>query len=190
MEQEKKTLQDLKSLSPEEFERLERAKRHDEIGWYVLYVTALHERQMLEAFTGKPDPYKRGGKSQRGSYAPLDPVIEAYVPIREEKRKWSDRVKVVPVVLTPGIVFVHIKLSERRRLYINDHVRSFLYNKDRKEPARISDAQMEAFRAMVSEGEDVSMITPVKGDTVQIMETRPLSKTKRWRVIEIVERAK
>lgn len=28
------------------------------------------------------------------------------------------------------------------------------------------------------------------GDTVQIMEIRPLSKTKRWRVIEIVERAK
>jgi small subunit ribosomal protein S17 len=28
------------------------------------------------------------------------------------------------------------------------------------------------------------------GDTVRIMETRPLSKTKRWRVVEIVERAK
>lgn len=28
------------------------------------------------------------------------------------------------------------------------------------------------------------------GDTVRIMETRPISKTKRWRVIEIVERAK
>jgi len=28
------------------------------------------------------------------------------------------------------------------------------------------------------------------GDTVQIMETRPLSKTKRWRVVEILERAK
>lgn len=27
------------------------------------------------------------------------------------------------------------------------------------------------------------------GDTVRIMETRPLSKTKRWRVVEIVERA-
>ncbi|MFQ5536451.1 MAG: 30S ribosomal protein S17 [Gemmatimonadota bacterium] len=26
------------------------------------------------------------------------------------------------------------------------------------------------------------------GDTVRIMETRPLSKTKRWRVIELVER--
>ena len=28
------------------------------------------------------------------------------------------------------------------------------------------------------------------GDRVRIMETRPLSKTKRWRVIEIVEKAK
>ena len=28
------------------------------------------------------------------------------------------------------------------------------------------------------------------GDTVRVMETKPLSKTKRWRVVEIVERAK
>jgi len=28
------------------------------------------------------------------------------------------------------------------------------------------------------------------GDRVRIMETRPLSKTKRWRVVEIVERAR
>ena len=28
------------------------------------------------------------------------------------------------------------------------------------------------------------------GDTVRIMETRPLSKTKRWRVVQVVERAK
>ena len=29
-----------------------------------------------------------------------------------------------------------------------------------------------------------------KGDTVKVMETRPLSKTKRWRVVEVVERAR
>jgi len=28
------------------------------------------------------------------------------------------------------------------------------------------------------------------GDTVRVMETRPLSKTKRWRVVEVIERAK
>ena len=29
-----------------------------------------------------------------------------------------------------------------------------------------------------------------EGDKVRIMETRPLSKTKRWRLVEIVEKAK
>ena len=29
-----------------------------------------------------------------------------------------------------------------------------------------------------------------EGDTVKIMETRPLSKTKRWRLVDIIERAK
>ena len=28
------------------------------------------------------------------------------------------------------------------------------------------------------------------GDTVSVMETRPLSKTKRWRLVEIIEKAK
>ncbi len=28
------------------------------------------------------------------------------------------------------------------------------------------------------------------GDKVRIMETRPLSKTKRWRIVEIIEKAK
>jgi len=29
-----------------------------------------------------------------------------------------------------------------------------------------------------------------EGDTVKIMETRPISKTKKWRIVEIIERAK
>jgi len=28
------------------------------------------------------------------------------------------------------------------------------------------------------------------GDKVQVMETRPLSKTKRWRIVQIIEKAK
>ena len=32
--------------------------------------------------------------------------------------------------------------------------------------------------------------TSGKGDTVRIMETRPLSKTKKWRLVEIIEKAK
>ena len=29
-----------------------------------------------------------------------------------------------------------------------------------------------------------------EGDTVKVMETRPLSKSKRWRLVEIIEKAK
>ena len=29
-----------------------------------------------------------------------------------------------------------------------------------------------------------------EGDTVKIMETRPMSKTKKWRIVEIIEKAK
>ena len=29
-----------------------------------------------------------------------------------------------------------------------------------------------------------------KGDRVRVMETRPLSKTKRWRLVEVLERAR
>jgi small subunit ribosomal protein S17 len=32
--------------------------------------------------------------------------------------------------------------------------------------------------------------TAAVGDLVRIMETRPISKTKRWRVVEVVEKAK
>jgi small subunit ribosomal protein S17 len=28
------------------------------------------------------------------------------------------------------------------------------------------------------------------GDTIRVMETRPLSRNKRWRLVEIIERAK
>ena len=43
----------------------------------------------------------------------------------------------------------------------------------------------------IEEAQLKSDITPFSvGDTVKVMETRPLSKDKRWRLVEIVEKAK
>ena len=36
----------------------------------------------------------------------------------------------------------------------------------------------------------MSAVRIKKGDTVKVMETRPLSKDKRWRLVEIVEKAR
>jgi small subunit ribosomal protein S17 len=59
---------------------------------------------------------------------------------------------------------------------ISSAVRHPLYGKTVRRTARFK-AHDEANQAKV-------------GDTVRIMETRPLSRTKRWRVVEIVERAR
>jgi small subunit ribosomal protein S17 len=59
---------------------------------------------------------------------------------------------------------------------VEDMIRHPLYGKTYRRKVRI---------AAHDEADDARM-----GDKVRIMETRPLSKTKRWRVVEIVERAR
>jgi small subunit ribosomal protein S17 len=59
---------------------------------------------------------------------------------------------------------------------ISSQVRHSLYGKIVRRTTKLK-AHDDSFEAHV-------------GDTVRIMETRPLSKTKRWRVVEVVERAK
>ena len=59
---------------------------------------------------------------------------------------------------------------------IEDHVRHPLYGKIVK----------RTYKLKAHDEENQCGI----GDTVKVMETRPLSKDKRWRVVEIVEKAK
>lgn len=59
---------------------------------------------------------------------------------------------------------------------ISSQIRHPLYGRIVRRTARLK-AHDESFGASV-------------GDVVRIMETRPLSKTKRWRVVEVVEKAK
>ena len=59
---------------------------------------------------------------------------------------------------------------------IKDSIRHPLYNKIVKRTVKLK-AHDEANQCGI-------------GDRVRIMETRPLSKDKRWRVVEIIEKAK
>jgi len=65
-------------------------------------------------------------------------------------------------------------------IYVND-------DRDRWD----SDAPALAREASAGIGGDViRRIVPRPGDRVRVMETRPLSKLKRWRIVEVLERAK
>ena len=68
------------------------------------------------------------------------------------------------------------KMDKTIVVAIENHVKHPLYNKVVK-----STYKLKAH----DENNDCNI-----GDTVKVMETRPLSKDKRWRLVEIVERAK
>ena len=73
-------------------------------------------------------------------------------------------------------VVVSDKMDKTIVVAVRDNVRHPLYNKIVKKTYKLK-AHDEANDAKI-------------GDTVRVMETRPLSKDKRWRLVEIIERAK
>ena len=68
------------------------------------------------------------------------------------------------------------KMDKTVVVAVEDHVKHPLYKKIVKKTYKLK-AHDETNDAKV-------------GDTVKVMETRPLSKDKRWRLVEIVEKAK
>lgn len=99
--------------------------------------------------------------------------VEAYVPIRTELRKWSDRKKKVDVVLIPNTVFVKAVKQEALDLH-NVHGVSVSYLRDVTDPWKgllvIPEWQMEEFRRFVdlTKGDFVidNDVQYAKGDSV------------------------
>ena len=73
-------------------------------------------------------------------------------------------------------VVVSEKMNKTIVVAVRDNVRHPLYNKIVKKTYKLK-AHDENNECKI-------------GDTVKVMETRPLSKEKRWRLVEIIERAK
>ncbi len=68
------------------------------------------------------------------------------------------------------------KMQKTIVVAVEDHVKHPLYGKIVKRTYKLK---------AHDENNDCNI-----GDTVKVMETRPLSKDKRWRLVEIIERAK
>ncbi len=68
------------------------------------------------------------------------------------------------------------KMQKTIVVAVEDHVKHPLYNKIVKKTYKLK---------AHDENNECNI-----GDTVKVMETRPLSKDKRWRLVEIIERVK
>lgn len=154
---------DIKTLPKEKQKEVLARQLPKKLTWYALCVNALHEKKIRDAI------------NERGQMLfdtqQLDYQIRAWVPIKQEKHKWSDRVKTVDVLQIPGIVFVFLKQADKQQIYIDPHIKSFLFNKQTRAAEPIPSQVMDPFIEQFDSGADVdiSMEEPQVGEKVKML---------------------
>lgn len=121
--------------------------------WYVAMVRMQHEKKVAEHLA------KMG--------------IESFIPVQQEVHQWSDRRKVVDVVLLPMMVFVHADPKERMAVLSLSTVSRFMVLRGESAPAVVPDEQMARFRFMLDYSEEAVC-----------MSSSPLTRGERVRVIK------
>lgn len=102
--------------------------------------------------------YTRSRAEKRISDRLNDISIENYLPLRTEKRKWSDRIKIVETPLISCYIFVHIAPENMLDVLKTEGVVSFV--KEEKNAIKIPHAQMLKFIHAVENVPDDITFTP------------------------------
>lgn len=96
--------------------------------------------------------------------------VMAFLPCSREKRKWSDRIKVVLVPLIPGYVFVRIAINSRLRLRTVETSGVHSFVQFGGVCPSISDDHIEYLRRMSENGVDAYAVPGVfcRGQKVRV----------------------
>ena len=138
------------ALSPSAEEVLAKKRELREEHWYAVAVASQHERKIVETLKSK-------GK-------------EAYVPVRQEKHRWSDRMKIVDVVLTPQIIFVRNSMDKKNEVFVNHNVKCYIYAPGDNRPCPITDERMRDFMRLIDKNYEFKLTAPVVGEDVMVLE--------------------
>ncbi len=95
--------------------------------------------------------------------------VESYVPIKREKRKWSDRMKWVNIPMISGYVFVKVNEKNRDLVFRANGVLNFVRHNGAD--ALVREAEIEALRSIEEKGYYVEVFGTDKkdiGDKVEI----------------------
>ncbi|MBK7311178.1 MAG: UpxY family transcription antiterminator [Sphingobacteriaceae bacterium] len=119
------------------------------MNWRVLYVTSRSEKKVNQRLT--------------------DLGLESYVPLKTEKRRWSDRMKTVSTPLINGYVFVKVSEKERDIVFKAQGVLNYVrYNGG---DATVRDIEITALKSIEEKGyfvEGALSQSLQKGDKVLI----------------------
>lgn len=114
--------------------------------WQAVYVKPRTEKKVLER---------------------LEKRYTVFCPIKTEKRKWSDRIKLVDTPILPGYVFFQGDESDRLAILQDSQVvRSVFWN---NKPAIIIDHEIEALRQLISEYSEFEMRPLRAGEKAKIV---------------------
>src|SRR5438552_17645898 len=75
--------------------------------------------------------------------------IETYCPLTKNKKRWSDRIKVVEEPLFKSYVFVHISENESGKVRMTDGILNYVYWNGK--PAVIRDDEIRIIRKFMNE---------------------------------------
>lgn len=120
--------------------------------WFVAYVRSCQERRLASFLAAEG--------------------IDYYLPIQKERRRWSDRVKLVEKLVIPGMIFIHTdEIARQELLKDNPLISRFMTNGPYK-PVVVPDSQMEEFRFVVensSEKVSVSSRNFAAGEKIEVI---------------------
>jgi len=117
--------------------------------WFVIHTKPRNEKKVLEQVLSKE--------------------VEAYLPLVETIRFWSDRKKKLQVPLFPGYVFVHVSESERIKA-IKDTYGAMKYVMFQKRCAEITEEEISYIRISLKAPERIHIEESriMVGDLVEI----------------------
>lgn len=137
-------------ILPTKEEIIARMKKEKEVHWYALRVSSQHERKLVDLLKSKG--------------------IEAFVPTRKEKHRWSDRMKMVEQVLTPQIIFVRNSMAKKNEVFVTRDVKCYVAAPGDHKPSMIPDAKMQDFIRLIDANYDFKMTLPFIGDQVMVLD--------------------
>lgn len=113
---------------------------NSDYNWYALYTRSRYEKKLHQ------DMVKRG--------------VESYLPLKVEKRKWSDRTKIVEEPLLKGYLFV--KVSNREYFDVLNNNGAVCYVAFDGKAASIPENQINDLKKFVSSFNDKINVTREK----------------------------
>ena len=156
-----------------------KASESDARNWYVIH-----------CYSGYENKVRKNLEQRIETMSMKDKIFDVVIPTQEEIEIRDGKRRTVERHVFPGYVLVNMIMEEESWFVVRNTpgVTGFVGMGDEPTPLRPEEVQ-SILRRMEDEA-PTYRVTYKPGDRVRIVESRPFSREKTWRVVDVLERAK